>query len=170
MELDEAKNKFIQAWGTLGSTWGINRTMAQIHALLLISNDPLSADDIMARLQISRGNVNMNVRELISWGLAQKEIITGERKEFFIAEKDVWTIAKRIARERRKREIEPVLNILEDLENASIESSESESKEFKKQVTELRKFTETADRILERFIRTEQNWLFNTMTKLIAKK
>ena len=73
MNLEEAKNKFIQSWGTLGSQWGINRTMSQIHALLLVSAEPLSAEDVMEQLNISRGNANMNLRALMDWGLVTKE-------------------------------------------------------------------------------------------------
>jgi len=85
MKLTEAKQQFISSWGAFGTNWGINRTMAQIHALLLVSADPLTQDDIMEELNISRGNVNMNIRELISWGLVERVILTGERKEFFTA-------------------------------------------------------------------------------------
>src|SRR3954471_20846731 len=99
MELKEAKDKFLNAWGTLGSNWGINRTMAQIHALLLISPNSLSAEEIMEDLKISRGNANMNLRDLIDWGLIYKEIKAGERKEFFHAEKDIWKAAKQIIKE-----------------------------------------------------------------------
>lgn len=83
MTLPEAKQKFIQTWGTLGSKWGINRTMAQVHALLLISAHSLSADDIMETLSISRGNANMNLRALIDWGLIQKEHKAGIEKSTF---------------------------------------------------------------------------------------
>src|SRR6185295_6647027 len=102
MKLPEAKDKFIHAWGKLGSSWGINRTMAQVHALLLISPEPLSAEDIMKELAISRGNANMNLRELINWGLVEKEHVKGERREFFSAEKDIWKVAMQIAKERKK--------------------------------------------------------------------
>jgi DNA-binding transcriptional regulator GbsR (MarR family) len=80
MKLEEAQKQFIASWGAFGSNWGINRTMAQIHALLMISPDPLSQDDIMKRLSISRGNVNMNIRDLIDWGLVIRVLIPGERK------------------------------------------------------------------------------------------
>ena len=89
MKLTEGKEKFIQAWGTLGSSWGINRTMAQVHALLLIAPESLCAEDIMEELNISRGNANMNIRALMDWGLVSKELKSGERKEFFSAEKDI---------------------------------------------------------------------------------
>ena len=85
MKLIEAKSQFIQAWGTLGSKWGINRTMAQLHALLMVSPDPMTADELMEELNISRGNVNMNVRELMDWGLVEKMHKPGDRKEYFWA-------------------------------------------------------------------------------------
>ena len=89
MKLTEGKEKFIQAWGTLGSSWGINRTMAQVHALLLIAPESLCAEDIMEELNISRGNANMNIRALMDWRLISKELKSEERKEFFSAEKDI---------------------------------------------------------------------------------
>lgn len=83
MNLQDAKQQFLQVWGTLGSSWGINRTMAQIHALLMVSHTILSTEDIMEQLQISRGNVNMNLRELMNWNLIYKVMQAGERREFF---------------------------------------------------------------------------------------
>src|ERR1700761_5030073 len=115
MELAEGKQKFIEAWGKLGSEWGINRTMAQVHALLLTSPDALTTEDIMEQLSISRGNANMTLRDLMGWGLIEKQHRAGERKEYFFADKDVWNIARQVAKERRKRELEPVLKILEEL-------------------------------------------------------
>src|SRR6188474_963118 len=112
MKLNEAQDKFIQAWGTLGSSWGINRTMAQIHALLLVSPDALSTEEIMEDLNISRGNANMNIRALLDWNLVYKELKPGERREYFSAEKDIWKVATQVIRERRKRELEPVLKVL----------------------------------------------------------
>ena len=90
MELAEGKLKFIEAWGKLGSEWGINRTMAQVHALLMVSPEALTTEEVMAELSISRGNANMTLRDLIDWGLVEKQHKTGERKEFFYAEKDIF--------------------------------------------------------------------------------
>src|SRR6266849_2504586 len=104
MKLTEAKQQFIASWGAFGTYWGINRTMAQIHALLLVSAEPLNQDDIMEQLDISRGNVNMNIRGLVDWGLVDRVIIPGERKQHFSAEKDIWKVAKQITKERKKRE------------------------------------------------------------------
>ena len=91
-QLEEVKDRFILHWGEMGSLWGINRTMAQIHALLLISPAPLSASDIMAELQISRGNVSMALRDLIAWGIVSRVHVKGERREYYTTEKDVWNM------------------------------------------------------------------------------
>jgi DNA-binding transcriptional regulator GbsR (MarR family) len=107
MKLSEAKQQFISSWGAFGTHWGINRTMAQMHALLMVSPDPLTQDDVMEELNISRGNVNMNMRDLISWGLVERMILSGERREYFTAEKDIWKVATQIIRERKKRELDP---------------------------------------------------------------
>src|SRR5687768_1997289 len=98
----------------MGSAWGINRTMAQIHALLLTSAHPLTTDGIMAELRISRGNAHANLRDLADWGLIRSVIIKGDRKEFFEAEKDVWKMFSIIARERSKRQLRPALNVLKE--------------------------------------------------------
>ncbi len=164
MTLKEAHNEFIGAWGSLGSSWGVNRTMAQIHALLLVSIEPLSAEDIMEKLNISRGNVNMNVRTLLDWGLADKRFITGERKEFFVAGKEVWGMAKQVARERKKRELEPLQRTLEKLKLDK--ATTAEEKEFKTLINELAQFADSADGLLSKFINSKKNWIFKLASKL----
>src|SRR5687768_18568512 len=106
MKYKEAREQLIRTWGQLSSEWGINRTMGQIHVLLMMSPDPLTADQIINELAISRGNVSMNLRSLVEWGLVHKVYITGDRKEYFASEKDIWKMALRIARERKQRELE----------------------------------------------------------------
>ena len=96
MKLEDAKNRFVQIWGTVGVEWGINRTMAQVHGLLLSSEEALTAEQVMEALLISRGNANTNLRELINWGLVFRENRAGERKEYFYAEKNIWEVAQRI--------------------------------------------------------------------------
>jgi DNA-binding transcriptional regulator GbsR (MarR family) len=167
MQLEEAKLKYIQTWGSLATSWGINRTMAQVHALLLVSNRPMSTEDIMNELQISRGNANMNVRALIDWGIVQKEYIVGERKEFFSAEKDVWELFKQITKERKKREIEPVLKTLDELQTVNDETEEGQ--EFKKVLNDLSKVTTTVNGILEKAIKADEHWLLSNFTKMIKK-
>lgn len=167
MKFDEAKRQFIQTWGTLGSEWGINRTMAQIHALLLIAPEPISTDKIMADLQISRGNANMNLRELMNWNLIKKELQPADRKEYFIAEKDIWEVARRIASERKRREIEPVKNILSQLKKADQDVKNPETKEFSKMMTELESFVGKMDKTVDMMMKADQNWFFGTLIKLI---
>ncbi len=165
MEFLEGKEKFIQSWGALGSNWGINRTMAQIHALLLISPESLCAEDIMEELKISRGNANMNIRALIDWGLVHKELKTGQRKEFFVAEKDMWTIVKNIISQRKKRELEPMLKLLDEL--SSVEGTDENSEEFSKMIKEIKLFSNKADSTLDRLVKAEPNWFVGTFMKLI---
>src|SRR3954453_6980171 len=103
--LREARDEFVSQWGAIGSAWGLNRTMPQIHALLITTPNPLSTDEIMEELKISRGNAHGNLRELVSWGLVRSVVRKGERKEFFEAEKDVWKMFCTVMRERRRREL-----------------------------------------------------------------
>ncbi len=104
----QALQQFILLWGEMATYWGINRTMAQIHALLYASEQPLDTDEIMERLQISRGNANMNLRSLVDWDLVRKTHQLGSRKDFYAAEKDIWKITTTIIQERQRREIRPV--------------------------------------------------------------
>ena len=167
MQLAEAKKKFINSWGALGTHWGINRTMAQIHALLLVSPYPLTQDDIMEQLHISRGNVNMNVRDLVSWGLVERKIISGERKEHFVADKDIWKVATQIIKERKKRELEPMLKLLSQLEILDEDKKNKEVKQFKDMVGEIQKLGTQVDKILDLLIKSESNWMSSSLLKLI---
>lgn len=167
MNFTESKQRYIQAWGTLGTSWGINKAMAQIHALLLISPSPLSTDDIMEQLLISRGNANMNLRGLIDWGIIYKVLKPGDRKEYFIAEKDVWKAAKQIMQERKKRELDPAVNMLNDVKNLDFQAETEEALEFKKMTKELASFANKSDEILQVFIKAEESWFVRTFLKLI---
>jgi DNA-binding transcriptional regulator GbsR (MarR family) len=167
MEFETAKEKFVQTWGTLGSSWGINRTMAQIHALLLTSTSSLSTEDIMEALQISRGNTNMNVRELMDWGLVFKAIKAGERREFFYAEKDIWLVAKQIVKERRRREIDPVLKVLQDLKKTSIDKRNSEQQQFVKTISDIENVVDKMNSSVERLIKLDESAILGTLLKLL---
>jgi len=168
MNLESAKLKYIHTWGSLATSWGINKTMAQVHALLLVSTKPLSADDIMETLQISRGNVNMNVRALIDWGIVSKEFVMGERKEFFVADKDIWELFKQVTKERKKREIEPVLKVLEELQT-DVEEESEDVEAFKKVMKDLSTVTTTVNNILDKTIKADEHWLLSSFTKMIKK-
>ncbi|MFM2336934.1 MAG: hypothetical protein RL115_127 [Bacteroidota bacterium] len=166
MKLLEAKQQFISNWGAFGTHWGINRTMAQIHALLLVSPDPLTQDDIMEELDISRGNVNMNIRELINWGLVDRVVVTGERKEFFLAEKDIWKVVKQIVKERKKRELEPILQLLDKLENVEGDKKEKNVKAFVDTVSGIKKLGRQADKTLDTMIKAEESWFMGALMKI----
>ena len=170
MKLEEAKRNFVEAWGTLGTNWGINRTMAQIHALLLVSEEPLSTDEIMEILDISRGNTNMNMRALIDWGLAERKIKLGERMEFFIGEKDIWKVAVKIISERRKREIDPLRSTLRDLKLIDDKTEKKEDyQKFIKLLDDIDKLAESTDKVADKMVSADKNWFFNSMMKLIVK-
>ena len=164
MKYPEAKSKFIQAWGGLGSSWGVNRTMAQIHALLLIAREALSTEEIMEELKISRGNANMNIRALIDWGLVEKELRQGERKEYFVAGKDIWALAKQIAKERKKRELEPIQKVLNQLNE--LEGDSKDLIEFKKVTTDISEFASQAETVLDLFSNSKSNWLYKVIGKM----
>ena len=166
MELKEAKDRFIHSWGTLSTQWGINRTMSQIHALLILSEKALNADEIMEELQISRGNVNMNLRDLISWGLIFKQLIPGERKEYFVAEKDIWKVTRQISRERRRRELTPLLDAMSEIRSGLKSNNSVESKNILKVVNDIDSIANIADSTLNLIEKSEGNWLVNTFAKL----
>lgn len=166
MEFKEAKNKFVQTWGALGSQWGINKTMAQIHALLMVSHEPVSMEDVMEELQISRGNASMNLRALMDWGIVYKEYKAGERREFFTAEKDLDELAVKISRERSKREIKPALKVLKEVSSITSDNTAQE-KHFVEQTTKLYDFVLKADNMLDKMTEYKDNWLAKLVVKIM---
>lgn len=166
MEFEEAKDKFISTWGALGTLWGINKAMAQIHALLLISPEPLSMEDIMEELQISRGNTSMNLRQLIDWGIVYKENKMGERREYFGSEKDVTELARQIAKERSRRELKPTIRVLKDVSNIESDGTKK-TEELIKQTKALYDLANTVDKLMNKVADHEKSWLTSTLMKLI---
>lgn len=138
----EARDEFVAQWGALGSHWGINRTMAQIHALLITAPEPMFTDEIMGRLHISRGNANTNLRELVGWGLVRVVVKKGERREYFEAEKDVWKMFITIAKERKRRELDPALTVLKSCAEKTKDEAKGPGKQFHQQMRELQEFVE----------------------------
>lgn len=169
MNLAEAKTQFINSWGAFGTQWGINRTMAQIHALLLISAHPVSQDEVMEELNISRGNVNMNMRELITWGLIERVVVSGERREFFIAEKDIHKVASLIINERKKRELAPMMKLLTQLESIEGDKREKETRQFLEVIGDIKKLGNQAETLLNTITRSDANWLTSNLLKLFSK-
>jgi len=168
MKFDEAKKQFIESWGTLGSNWGINKAMAQIHAVLLISPEPLNTDDIMNELGISRGNVSMGLRSLMEWGIVYKTFKTGDRKEYYHAEKDIWIMIKKIVKRRRENELEPVREMLQRLEQFKADVKQEEMREFKKVTDDIDKFIAKSDNIMTKITTADENWFMNKFIKLMS--
>lgn len=111
--LDSVEQRFITLWGDMSSWWGVSRTMAEIHGLLYITGAALSAEDIQARLAISRGNISMNIRTLVEWGLVRRVRRRGDRRDYFESLTDVWEMSSVLAAQRKRREIDPILRTLE---------------------------------------------------------
>jgi HTH-type transcriptional regulator, glycine betaine synthesis regulator len=110
----QAQDQFILEWGRMSSSWGINRTMAQIHALLFVTGVPLEVNEIMDRLQISRGNASMNLRELMDWGIVRRFRRPGDRKDTYLSETDPYQMFIRVVRERKRREIDPTTDAIRE--------------------------------------------------------
>ena len=108
-ELPAAIRQFVLAWGDMGGQWGVNRSVSQIHALLYLSEYPLTADDIADTLVMARSNVSNSIKELLGWNLIRRVPVMGDRRDHFAAETDVWTIAANIASGRKQRELDPAL-------------------------------------------------------------
>jgi DNA-binding transcriptional regulator GbsR (MarR family) len=155
--LREARDEFVSQWGVIGSAWGINRTMAQIHALLITAPSALSTDEVMEELKISRGNAHSNLRDLVSWGLVRSVVRKGERKEFFEAEKNVWKMFCIIIRERRRRELRPAQAVLKECLSRTGDLGGSEAAAFNKQLKALSDFLELADGVITKLSQSEQN-------------
>jgi DNA-binding transcriptional regulator GbsR (MarR family) len=166
MNYQDAKEKFISTWGSLGTLWGINKAMAQIQALLFISTKPLSMEDIMEDLKISRGNTSMNLRQLMDWGIVTKVLVSGERKEFFTTEKDVQELARTVAKERSRREIKPVIKVLEEVSSIKDDGT-AKTKELIKQTKALKDITDDLDTLMNKLLNQKQNWLTKSVLKLM---
>jgi len=170
-QLSAAQEQFIQAWGQMGPSWGVSRTMAEVHALLYITGRPLNTDDVMDRLRISRGNASMSLRALVEWGLTSRVHIRGDRKEYFQADQEPWSMARAVIRERLRREIMPLLASLYDLRDqtgdhagvagagapeANDELAPAEAIQTHNQrLDELVAMMQTIDRLGERFVGSE---------------
>src|SRR5688500_9979685 len=158
-KLITAQDLFIRRWGEMGQTWGINRTMAEIHALLYITAQPLCTDDVMERLHISRGNASMSLRALCDWGIIRRLHKRGERREYFESLTDVWEMFSIIAAERKRREMDPVLETIKQCQRMLDETSlgKSAAKREDVQLTRQRlagmeEFMEVTNKIFQQFV------------------
>ena len=141
MKLNPVTEKFILHWGEMGSQWGVNRTMSQIHALLFIIGKPLNAEEITETLGVARSNVSNSIKELQHWGLVQKVSILGDRRDHFTTNTDVWELARIIVVERQKRELEPTVQFLQELMDSP--EFEHENSEVKARICDTQEFVST---------------------------
>lgn len=165
MDVQEGKERFIESWGKMGGDWGINRAMAQVHALLMIAPEPLTADQIKDELKISTGNTSMNLRALMDWGLVYKQLKSGERKEYYYAEKDIWKVVCQIIINRKKRELEPLLKVLDEV--AAVKGDSPDAESFSTTVNDIRKLTHKANQTLDALVKADSNWFTGTFLKMI---
>lgn len=178
LDLSDVQDRFINEWGDLVSVWGLNKTMGQIHALLYVTGQPLTAEEIMERLNISRGNVSMNLRALMSWGVVHRQHRKGDRKQYFVAEEDPWRWFKNVVRERRKREIEPIIEAFSDTlallpptpatnGAAPAEDDGTDPEMLRSRLEQMRDFVQVFNRGIDMFLRFSRED-FNELMELLA--
>jgi DNA-binding transcriptional regulator GbsR (MarR family) len=148
----EEFDRFIESWGSMGILWGINRSIARVHAFIILSEDPVDLDKVASYLNISRGNASMCLKELRNWGIIQRIHLSGDRRDFYVAEPDIWKMLFRIAVERKKREFDPALHSLRHLiSEADIEQSEK----VYKRLTQMEETFTDVNRIMTKFLEDE---------------
>ena len=174
-QLRESQDLFIRRWGEMGQTWGINRTQAEIHALLFVTGQPQCTDDVMERLNISRGNASMSLRALCDYGIIRRFHRRGERREYFESLSDVWEMFSIIAAERKRREMDPVLETIKqcremlDPKSLGREAAKDESVQVtQKRLADMEDFMTVTNRIFDAFIANAKSGL-STLVKVLLK-
>ena len=165
--LAEATAEFLTRWGEFGPAWGVSRTMSQIHALLMIAPEPLNTDEIMDALAVSRGSAHGNLKELAAWGLVRRRKLPGDRKDYYEAEKDVWRVLQLIARQRKRKEVDPVLDVLSDCLERTRGLTSAEAKAFRHQIAELHRFAKLGDQVLEKTSRLRSPSLLEWVARFL---
>ncbi len=172
--LQEVEDQLVDLWRTMSSLWGISPTMAQIHGLLYITGAALSMDDIMERLGISRGNVSMNLSKLVEWGLVRRVHKRGDRRDYYESLRDVWEMFTLVATQRKRREVDPILNTLRRCraelspETLGGYAEESSAEDRRKRVNDLLSFLTLVDSLAQRFFESHQG--LRDAVDLLAKK
>ncbi|MEP3844286.1 MAG: MarR family transcriptional regulator [Paracoccaceae bacterium] len=159
-----SKAQFILYWGDMGSQWGVNRSVAQIHALLFLSVSPLNAEDISDQLGIARSNVSNSLKELVGWKLIRRVPVPGDRREHFVAEVDVWEMAMRIAQGRKEREIDPAMSAIDNCVQQAVNEPNLDPKILAR-MREMQDFLATADRWSAQMLNVPKSKL-NTLMKM----
>ena len=173
-QLITAQDLFIRRWGEMGQTWGINRTMAEIHALLYITAQPLCTDDVMERLNISRGNSSMSLRALCDWGIVRRLHKRGERREYFESLGDVWEMFSLIAAERKRREMDPVLETIRQcqamLDEPSLGKAAAKREDVqatRQRLAGMEEFMTVTNKIFQQFIGNARSGLTRVVKVLL---
>lgn len=173
--LIEVQDLFIRRWGEMGQTWGINRTMAEIHAFLFITGQPQCTDDVMERLHISRGNSSMSLRALCDWGIIRRFHRRGERREYFESLGDIWEMFSIIAAERKRREMDPVLEtirqcrqMLSEKELGKPAARQAQVKVTRQRLEGMEEFMSLTNKIFEQFITNARSGL-NRVVRVLLK-
>ena len=160
---EKSKALFVRRWGEMAASWGISRTMAEIHALMYIAARPLCTDDVMAQLQVSRGNASMNLRQLLDWGLIDRVHQRGDRKEYFVAETEVWEIFETITRERRRRELQPVVDTIDQCQEMIEECANGDLTEdvqvYRDRLQNMQDFLSTLHGLLNMVLKVKKSGL-----------
>jgi DNA-binding transcriptional regulator GbsR (MarR family) len=174
-QLRVAQDEFIRRWGEMGATWGINRTMAEIHALCYITGVPQCTDDVMERLHISRGNASMSLRALCDWGIIRRLHKRGERREYFESLSDVWEIFSIIAAERKRREMDPVLETIKKcqqmLDEQTIGKAAAKQEEVRmtrQRLASMEEFMSVTNKIFQQFVSNARSGL-NRVVRVLLK-
>lgn len=172
-ELRSAQDLFIRRWGEMGQIWGINRTMAEIHAFLYVTAQPQCTDDVMERLNISRGNASMSLRALCDWGIIRRLHKRGERREYFESLGDVWEMFSIIAAERKRREMDPVLETIKqcremlDEKHLGSGAKKDDVLATRQRLAGMEEFMETTNKIFQGFIGNARSGLTRVVKVLL---
>lgn len=151
-QLNEGLQRLVLHWGEMGSTWGVNRSVAQVHALLFVSEEPLTAEQIAAMLAMARSNVSNSLKELLSWSLIRRVQVLGDRRDYFEAEADMFEMVRAIAIGRKAREIEPTLAVVQDCV-LDAERDRRMSPVVRKRLADMQSMLETVDKSFDEIIR-----------------
>ena len=162
MQLTETMRRYIVHWGEMGSRWGMNRSVAQIHALLFLSEQPLNADEIAETLGIARSNISTGLKELLAWDLVHVTHVLGDRRDFFAAQKDTWEVIRAIMDGRKRREIDPTLAALRECA-AQLEKDKETPAAVRERIEEQLEFLETITRWFEAMKRMPRRTLLKMM-------
>lgn len=162
MKLTPVTEQFVLHWGEMGSKWGVNRTVAQIHALLYLVGEPMNAEEISETLGVARSNVSNSIKELQSLKLVHTVHIMGDRKDYFATSTDVWTLAKTIAEQRYQRELAPTVQFLDEL--MASEAFTKERKEVQQRIKSTHQFVDTLSHWVSEMMRLSTPVLSKILT------